>query len=223
MTEANSNRRFLNFQNFVFLFRLYLASGTQLYTSSLLRVLSRDARTGGGTLLLCLQGTFSQIMSEVQKLLVLLTACVASSHAASLAASELQREAALLQITSQEAHMHLLCMSDVVQLMADTSATAADVEVAVRQLKNTMLVCKEQAAHQVQMVCSELLANLSKEEVALSFAVDQPQLSGVTTLFKTALCRAWGGEQVQNDSYSCALAHKRIIPPLNTFLVQVAD
>ena len=134
-----------------------------------------------------MQETFSQIISEVQKLLVLLTACVASSHAASSAASELQREAALLQSTSQEAHMHLLCMSDVVQLMADTSATAADVEVAVRQLKSTMLVCKEQAAHQVQMVCSELLANLSKEEVALSFAVDQLQLSEVTSVFKLSL------------------------------------
>ena len=96
--------------------------------------------------------------------------------------------------------MHLLCMSDVVQLMADTSATAADVEVAVRQLKSTMLVCKEQAAHQVQMVCSELLANLSKEEVALSFAVDQLQLSEVTSVFKTSPCRASGREKVRCDA-----------------------
>ena len=124
-----------------------------------------------------MQQHLSNISGEVQKLLVLLTACVASSHATSSAVSELQREAALLQSTSQEAHTHLEYMSDTLKLMADDTTTAADVDVAVRQLNSTMLEVGDQAAGKVQRVCSDLHVTLSKEVAAVGFAVDQLQLT----------------------------------------------
>ena len=68
-------------------------------------------------------------------------------------------------------------MSDALQVMADSTATAADVDVAVRQLKSTMLDVDEKAVQQVQRVCSKLHASLSEDVVAVGFAVDQLRLT----------------------------------------------
>ena len=116
-------------------------------------------------------------------MLCLLTACTASSHATSSALAELQKQAAQLQSTSQQAHTHLARMSNTLKLMADTTATASDVDVAVRQLRSTMLEVDERAAQKVQRVCSDLQANLSKEVAyvrivsAVGFEVDQLRLT----------------------------------------------
>lgn len=95
------------------------------------------------------------------------------------AIDELQRQASQLQATSQEAHAHLTCMSDTLKLMADNTATTADVDMAMRQLQSTMLEVGEHAAQEVQRACKELMhSNLATGAVEnLGGAVDKLQLS----------------------------------------------
>ena len=89
--------------------------------------------------------------------------------------SELQKQAAQLQSTSQQAHTHLACMSDTLKIISDESAKAADVDVALRQLQGTMLEVGDQAARAVQRACSEVLSRLSKDIGTLTLVVDQLQ------------------------------------------------
>ena len=121
------------------------------------------------------QEKLSLITGQIEQLLALLTASASASTATSNAVGELQRQAAHLQSTSQQAHTHLECMSDTLKTMADESAKAADVDVALRKLQGTMLEMGDQAARSVQRACSEVLRRLSEDIGTLVLAVDQLQ------------------------------------------------
>ena len=126
-------------------------------------------------LLSTVQEKLSLISGQIEQLLALLTASASASKATSDAAGELQRQAAQLQSTSQQAQTHLACMSDALKIMGDEAAKAADVDVALRQLQGTMLEVGDQAAQEVQRACSEVLRRLSQEIGTLIFSVEQLQ------------------------------------------------
>lgn len=120
-----------------------------------------------------MQEKLSLISGQIHELLALLTVCTTSDQTTSTAVDELQRQAAQLQSTSQQAHAHLSCMRDTLKIMADKTAQAADVDWALRQLQGTMLEVGDQAAREVQRVCSEVHHSLSKDLDMVFFAVDQ--------------------------------------------------
>ena len=126
-------------------------------------------------LLSTVQEKLSLISGQIEQLLALLTASASASKATSDAVGELQRQAAQLQSTSQQAQTHLACMSDALKIMGDEAAKAADVDVALRQLQGTMLEVGDQAAQEVQRACSEVLRRLSQEIGTLELAVEQLQ------------------------------------------------
>lgn len=92
-----------------------------------------------------------------------------------------------------------------------------------------MLDVHDHAEVQVQRVCSEQLANLSYENVASSFAVDQLRLTEATTVFKPATCRALFREDVRYVSYACLACVEKvcvclcIFPKEHPSLFKVAD
>lgn len=169
-----------------------------------------------------LQEKLAQISGQMQQLLALLTACTTSTHATSVAVVELQSQALQLQKMSQEANMHLACMGDALQLMADQGATAADVDFAMRQLHSTMLDVGDAACQEVQRVCGELQHRLSKD-VAV-FAVDQLRGSvdeiatelkglerGMEKLEEHAAAEAQLTREEMHDGHACILAVRRSI------------
>lgn len=122
-----------------------------------------------------MQEKLSLISRQIEQLLALLTASACASKATSDAVGELQRQAAQLQSASRQGHRHLTCMKETLMIMADQSAKAADVDMALRQLQGTMLEVGDQAALEVQRVCSKVLRGLSKDIGMLMLTVDQLQ------------------------------------------------
>lgn len=117
----------------------------------------------------CAQEKLAQISRDVQMLLALLTASLCSSAAVCAAREHLH--------ASQEASVHLSCMSDTVQLISDSTGTAADVYAALRLLQSTILDVGIRAARELHRSSSDLHKTLAQDVGGKAFAVDQLLLS----------------------------------------------
>lgn len=109
------------------------------------------------------QEKLNAITAQVQQLLLLLTACISSAQDATTAVHHLHEQMAEVRSTSDLAHKHLASLEGTLEVMRDTSATAADVDAAVRQMESTMLSVNDSSWRAVQRACNQLHRDLAKD------------------------------------------------------------
>lgn len=97
-----------------------------------------------------MQRKLKSIMDETQQLLPLLTVSVASAADVSTAVAELGSRAAALQGAAADAGAHLRHVAAAVQLLAQRSATALEVQQSMTTLRDSMLLMHEQSMEKVR-------------------------------------------------------------------------
>lgn len=97
-----------------------------------------------------MQRKLKSIMDETQQLLPLLTVSVASAADVSTAVAELGSRAAALQGAAADDGAHLRHVAAAVQLLAQRSATALEVQQSMTTLRDSMLLMHEQSMEKVR-------------------------------------------------------------------------